>query len=277
MAETDSNGDVNGVGTSTKPSSLIQHGTIVNADFTQQADILVGSNGKILKIAKNIVLDGDTGDNVKVVDATGKYVLPGGIDPHVHLELTFMEQISETPETGTKCAIQGGTTTVIDFIIPPPVVQDGILLKTYEQWKAKYSGRASCNYSFHGCITKWDESMNRQIQDLAETAGINSFKMFMAYKNALMLDDASLVHGFQRCKELGILPAVHAENGELVSFLQDRVFREQQVTGPEGHPLSRPVRVESEACGKSCLPIMMVHSVYCFFFFFFYEWIAVGC
>eukprot|EP00977_Amphora_coffeiformis_P030403 scaffold46761_cov176-Amphora_coffeaeformis.AAC.2 len=252
-------------------SYLIKNGTVVNADYSHKADVLVGENGKILKVAPDIDISSspDNSDTlpVKVIDATGKYIMPGGIDPHVHLQLTFMGQVSETPETGTKCAIQGGTTLLIDFIIPPPSTEEGILLQTYQQWNDKYCQAASCNYSFHGCITKWDETMKQQIQQLQQEAGINSFKMFMAYKNALMLDDASLIQGFARCKQLGILPAVHAENGELVAYLQDQVINEQKITDPQGHPISRPVRVEAEACERAIsiasqlnAPLMIVHN-----------------
>lgn len=164
---------------------LIKNGTLVNADFTQKADIII-SNSKIQKIAPHIERPPSTG-RVREIDATGKYIMPGGIDPHVHLELCFMGQYSESPESGTRCAIAGGTTLLIDFIIPPPTAQPGILLETYQKsWVDKYKGKASCNYSFHGCITKWDnETMPLQLKQLAETAGINSTKMFMAYKNAL--------------------------------------------------------------------------------------------
>jgi dihydropyrimidinase len=243
-------------------SFLIQNGTVVNADGSRRADVLV-ENGKILKIADRIPAGHD---GVRVIDATGKYILPGGIDPHVHLALTFMEQSSESPASGTRCAIAGGTTTLMDFIIPPPVAEEGILRQTFDKWATKYQ-QASCNYSFHGCVTKWSESMPQQMKELQETAGLNSFKMFMAYKDALMLDDASLVQGFARCKELGVLPAVHAENGELVSFLQNQIVKKQGITGPEGHPLSRPDRVESEACERAITiasqlntPLMIVHN-----------------
>ena len=165
---------------------LIKNGTIVNADFTQKADILVGENGKILQIAPHIASEDLAQPAAREMDATGKYILPGGIDPHVHLELSFMGQYSEPPETGTRCAIAGGTTLLIDFIIPPVSAAPGILLETYQTWVDKYKNNASCNYSFHGCITKWDsDTMPSQLKELAETAGLNSTKMFMAYKNAL--------------------------------------------------------------------------------------------
>ena len=252
-------------------SYLLKNGTVVNVDGSRRADVLI-QNGKIVRVAPDLSIDNNNNSRssavvVQEIDARGKYILPGGIDPHVHLELTFMGQVSERPETGTCCAIAGGTTTIIDFIIPPPSTEDNILLSTHDKWAQKYANVASCNYSFHGCVTKWTDSMPRQMKELQEKAGINSFKMFMAYKNALMLDDASLVRGFGRCKDLGILPAVHAENGELVAFLQDQLVEQQNVTGPEGHPLSRPDRVESEACERAITiasqlntPLMIVHN-----------------
>jgi dihydropyrimidinase len=257
---------------------LIRNATVVNADHSRLADVLVDVKaGTIVDVAPKTSVSPDTASikippngRVRVVDGAGQYLLPGGIDPHVHLALTFMGQVSEPPLSGTRCAIAGGTTLIMDFIIPPVTARRGVLLETYRQWMDKYGegGPPSCHYAFHGCITKWDdETMPAQLEELRDVGGINSFKMFMAYKDALMLDDASLLRGFAHCKRLGLLPAVHAENGELVAYLQDDLVRVRGVVGPEGHPQSRPDRVESEACERAITiasqldaPLMIVHN-----------------
>lgn len=257
---------------------LIQNGIVVNADFSRKADVLVrAKDGKIVDITPSISaipsestsISVPPNSTVRTIDASDQYLLPGGIDPHVHLALTFMGQVSEPPSSGTRCAIAGGTTLLMDFIIPPVSSEPGVLLETYGAWMEKYStAPPSCHYSFHGCITQWDDAtMPQQLEELRDVAGVNSFKMFMAYKNALMLDDASLLRGFAHCKRLGLLPAVHAENGELVSYLQDQIVVERGIVGPEGHPMSRPDRVESEACERAITiasqlntPLMIVHN-----------------
>ncbi|RVW92912.1 Dihydropyrimidinase [Vitis vinifera] len=175
------------------------------------------------------------GDDVTVLDATGKFVMPGGIDPHTHLAMEFMG--TETIDdffSGQAAALAGGTTMHIDFVIPVK----GSLSKGLEAYKDK--AKKSCmDYGFHMAITKWDENVSREMEIMVKEKGINSFKFFLAYKGALMINDELLLEGLKKCKSLGALAMVHAENGDAVFEGQKRMI-ELGITGPEGHALSRP-------------------------------------
>ncbi len=158
---------------------------------------------------------GLTGD--EVLDATGCYVMPGGIDPHTHLEMPFMGTYSTDDfECGTRAALSGGTTMVVDFALPAPGqgLQDAL-----QMWHNK-SGRANCDYSYHMAITWWGEQVFNEMKDVVQDEGITTFKHFMAYKGALMVNDDEMFASFRRCAELGALPLVHAENGDIVADLQ---------------------------------------------------------
>jgi len=188
--------------------------------------------------------------------------MPGGIDPHTHMELPFMGTVaSESFYTGTAAAAAGGTTMIIDFVIPDP--QEN-LLSAYKKWRG-WAEKAATDYSFHVAVTWWDESVYQDMGVLVKEHGVNSFKHFMAYKNAIMAPDETLVKSFSRCLELGAIPTVHAENGELVYFLQQEMKR-KGIFGPEGHPQSRPPEVEGEAANRAIriaqtlkVPIYVVH------------------
>ena len=236
---------------------LIQGGTVVNADRAFRADVLC-VDGKIAEVDENLVAP--TG--ALVVDAGGQYVMPGGIDPHTHMQLPFMGTVTmDDFYTGTAAALAGGTTSIIDFVIPSPKQP---LLEAYQTWRG-WAEKSAADYSFHVAITWWDESVKRDMGTLVQQEGVNSFKHFMAYKNAIMCDDETLVNSFKRALELGAMPTVHAENGELVYLLQKQVA-EMGITGPEGHPLSRPPMVEGEAANRAIaiadvlgVPIYVVH------------------
>ena len=236
---------------------LIQGGTVVNADRAFRADVLC-VDGKIAEVDENLVAP--TG--ALVVDAGGQYVMPGGIDPHTHMQLPFMGTVTmDDFYTGTAAALAGGTTSIIDFVIPSPKQP---LLEAYQTWRG-WAEKSAADYSFHVAITWWDESVKRDMGTLVQQEGVNSFKHFMAYKNAIMCDDETLVNSFKRSLELGAMPTVHAENGELVYLLQKQVA-EMGITGPEGHPLSRPPMVEGEAANRAIaiadvlgVPIYVVH------------------
>ncbi len=238
-------------------SVLIKNGTIVNADQSFQADVLC-ADGKIQEIGSNI----SAPSGAEVIDAAGQYVMPGGIDPHTHMQLPFMGTVaSEDFYTGTAAGLAGGTTMIIDFVIPAP--QQNIL-EAYKQWR-EWSEKAVSDYSFHVAITWWDETVHADMKTLVEKHGVNSFKHFMAYKGAIMATDEILVNSFNRALELGAMPTVHAENGEMVAQLQSKIF-EMGITGPEGHPLSRPPEVESEAACRAIsianvygVPLYIVH------------------
>jgi dihydropyrimidinase len=188
--------------------------------------------------------------------------MPGGIDPHTHMQLPFMGTVaSEDFYTGTAAGLAGGTTMIIDFVIPAP--QQNIM-EAYHQWR-EWSQKAVADYSFHVAITWWDETVHADMQTLVEKYGVNSFKHFMAYKGAIMATDEILVNSFNRALELGAICTVHAENGDMVAQLQNKIF-EMGITGPEGHPLSRPPEVEGEAASRAIsianvygVPLYVVH------------------
>ena len=238
-------------------SVLIKNGTIVNADQSFQADVLC-ADGKIQEIGSNI----SAPSGAEIIDAAGQYVMPGGIDPHTHMQLPFMGTVaSEDFYTGTAAGLAGGTTMIIDFVIPAP--QQNIM-EAYHQWR-EWSQKAVADYSFHVAITWWDETVHTDMQTLVEKYGVNSFKHFMAYKGAIMATDEILVNSFNRALELGAICTVHAENGDMVAQLQNKIF-EMGITGPEGHPLSRPPEVEGEAASRAIsianvygVPLYVVH------------------
>ena len=237
---------------------LIQGGTVVTADQSFRADVLC-RDGRIAAIGDGI----DAPKGAARIDAGGQYVMPGGIDPHTHMQLPFMGTVaSEDFFTGTSAGLAGGTTMIIDFVIPNP--QQNIL-DAYHQWR-DWAEKAVADYSFHVAITWWDDTVHADMGTLVRDHGINSFKHFMAYKGAIMADDEILVNSFSRALELGAIPTVHAENGELVYRLQQALF-DKGITGPEGHPLSRPPEVEGEAANRAIriaevlgAPLYIVHN-----------------
>ena len=238
-------------------SVLIKNGTIVNADQSFKADVLC-ADGKIQEIGSNI----SAPSGAEVIDAAGQFVMPGGIDPHTHMQLPFMGTVaSEDFYTGTAAGLAGGTTMIIDFVIPSPQTS---ILEAYHQWR-EWAEKSVADYSFHVAITWWDETVHADMKTLVEKHGVNSFKHFMAYKGAIMAPDEILVNSFNRSLELGAMPTVHAENGEMVAQLQKKIF-DMGITGPEGHPLSRPPEVEAEAANRAIsianvygVPLYIVH------------------
>ncbi len=238
-------------------SILIRGGTVVNADRSFVADVLC-QDGSVVAVGENLHAPA----GATVVDAGGQYVMPGGIDPHTHMQLPFMGTTTmDDFFSGTAAAMAGGTTTIIDFVIPNPQQP---LLEAYQTWRG-WAEKSASDYSFHMAITWWDETVKRDMGTLVQQEGINSFKHFMAYKNAIMCDDETLVNSFKRALELGAMPTVHAENGELVYLLQREVAA-LGISGPEGHPLSRPPMVEGEAANRAIaiadvlgVPIYVVH------------------
>ncbi len=237
---------------------LIKGGTVVNAEQSVRADVLC-QDGIITAVGENL----DAPAGATVVDAGGQYVMPGGIDPHTHMQLPFMGTVTtEDFYTGTAAGLAGGTTMIIDFAIPNP--QQNIL-EAYQQWR-EWGEKSVADYSFHVAITWWDDTVYEDMGTLVRDHGVNSFKHFMAYKGAIMADDEILVNSFSRAVELGAIPTVHAENGELVFRLQQELFN-KGITGPEGHPLSRPPEVEGEAANRAIRiaevlrsPVYIVHN-----------------
>jgi dihydropyrimidinase len=237
---------------------FIQGGTVVNADRTVRADVLC-RDGIIAAVGEGL----EVPQGATVVDAGGQYVMPGGIDPHTHMQLPFMGTVaSEDFYTGTAAGLAGGTTMIIDFVIPSPQTS---ILSAYHQWR-EWAEKSVADYSFHVAITWWDDTVHADMGTLVKKHGVNSFKHFMAYKNAIMADDEILVNSFTRARELGAIATVHAENGELVFRLQQAMI-DKGITGPEGHPLSRPPEVEGEAANRAIriaevlkVPLYVVHN-----------------
>lgn len=237
------------------PTKVIKDGTIVTADLTYKADVLI-EGGKIIEIGQG--LSGD-----EVLDATGCYVMPGGIDPHTHLEMPFMGTYSSDDfESGTRAALAGGTTMVVDFALPNPGES---LLDALKRWDNK-STTAACDYSFHMAVTWWSEQVFDEMETVVKERGINTFKHFLAYKGALMVNDDELYSSFLRLAELGATPMVHAENGDVVAELSAKLLAEGN-TGPEAHAYSRPPQVEGEATNRAIMiadmagaPLYVVHT-----------------
>jgi dihydropyrimidinase len=238
-------------------SILIRGGTVITAENTFRADVYC-KDGLIRAVGEGL----DAPAGAEIVDAGGQLVMPGGIDPHTHMELPFMGTVaSEDFYSGTAAGLAGGTTMIIDFVIPNPQQR---LMDAYRAWRG-WAEKACADYAFHVAVTWWDESVHDDMATLVREEGVNSFKHFMAYKNAIMATDETMYLSFKRALELGAIVTVHAENGELVYQLQKEML-ERGITGPEGHPLSRPEAVEGEAANRAIrfaevigVPLYIVH------------------
>ena len=234
-------------------SKVIKGGTVVTADRSYVADVKI-DHGVITEIGNNLSAD-------ETLDADGCYVMPGGIDPHTHLEMPFMGTYSTDDfESGTRAALSGGTTMVVDFCLPAPGQS---LLEARQMWDNKTS-KASCDYSYHMAITWWGKQVFEEMAQVVDS-GINTFKHFMAYKGALMVNDEEMYSSFLRCSALGAMPLVHAENGDVVAQLQASLMADGN-SGPEAHAYSRPPQVEGEAVNRSIMiadmagvPLYVVH------------------
>lgn len=236
---------------------LIKNGKVVSSKETKKADIYI-KDGKISQIAPKINISG----NVKIIDATGKYILPGGIDVHTHLDMPFMGSFSTDDfYTGTVAAAFGGTTSILDYIIPQKFqpASDAINL-----WHEKAKNKAVIDYGFHLAVIPPLEKLLEELPILAEQ-GITSIKCFLAYKNALMLDDGNLFKLLEAAAKNKILVCVHAENGEVIDVLTKK-YLEECKTDPIYHAFSRPAALEGEAAsrilklaGITDTPVYFVH------------------
>ncbi|XP_033210521.1 dihydropyrimidinase isoform X2 [Belonocnema kinseyi] len=224
---------------------LIKNGKIVNEDGMIDSDVYV-EDGIIKQLGRNLIIPGGT----RKIDARGKYVMPGGIDPHTHLEFEFMGATSvDDFYQGTKAAVAGGTTMIMDFVIPR---RGESLLEAYDRYRANADEKVCCDYSLHVAITSWSPKVKEEMTILARDHGVNSFKFFMAYKDMYMLRDPELIEAFTLCKNLGAVAMVHAENGDLIAENTKKLLA-AGVTGPEGHEMSRPEEVEAEAVNRACV------------------------
>ena len=216
---------------------VIKNADIVNADTRFTADILCDGE-TIARIDREITPP----PGAEVIDATGKHVFPGFIDPHTHIYLPFMGTFSKDDyETGTKAALVGGTTTIFEMVCPARDMSpaDGFAL-----WRQQAQGKACCDYSFHMGVTRFDTDSASQLRDIVR-AGVGSFKVFLAYKGAFGVDDTELWQTLALARELGVIVTAHCENETLVSQLQRQLLAAGR-TGPDAHHDSRPPRVEAE-------------------------------
>jgi dihydropyrimidinase len=222
-------------------SVLIKNGRVITATDDYIADIFI--EGEIVKsIGQNLSVKAD-----REIDATGKLIFPGGIDPHVHLDMPFMGTYSsDNYETGTRAALFGGTTMVIDFILQK---QGNSLRAALQEWQGRSEGNCLGDYSFHMAVTDFNADTKNEIQEMIEKEGITSFKTFMAYKGALMIDDRQMVGLMQEVKKHGGLINVHATNGDMIDFLVDN-HRAEGKLSPLYHYLSQPEVTEAEASGR---------------------------
>jgi dihydropyrimidinase len=222
-------------------SVLIKNGRVVTASDDYVADVFIEKD-KIVAIGKDLKFVADT-----IIDASGKLVMPGGIDPHVHLEMPFMGTFSsDTYETGTRAALFGGTTTVIDFILQK---QGSSLQSSLDEWHGRAHGNTVGDYSFHMAVTDFNENTKAEIKTMIEKEGITSFKTFMAYKGALMIDDRQMIGLMEEVKKHGGLINVHATNGDMIDFLVAKHKSEGKLT-PLYHYLSQPEITEAEASSR---------------------------
>jgi len=238
---------------------LIKGGEVVNEDGRQMADVYV--EGRTIKaVGPNL----EVGAGTRVIDATGKLVIPGGIDTHTHCQMPFMGMVAvDDFFIGTKAALAGGTTMIIDFVIP---TKGESLLTAYSRWRGWADEKVCCDYSLHMAVTHWGPQVEAEMAKVTSPeVGINSFKVFMAYKDVFMLQDGEIIECFKRAREVGAIAQVHAENGDLIEENQAKLLA-AGVTGPEGHPMSRPEEVEASATLRACVianqvkcPLYVVH------------------
>jgi dihydropyrimidinase len=247
--------------------TLIENGTVVTASDTYLADVLV-EDEKIALIGR--ALSKTVGTVDRTIDAKGKYVVPGGIDAHTHLDMPFGGSFSADDfESGTRAAAFGGTTTVIDFAIQPPkdvkTGKFGTLRQGLDEWHGKAEGKASIDYGFHMIVRNVDEATLGEMDSLVKTGGVPSFKLFTAYPGVFMVDDAQIFRALQRTGENGGLICMHAENGGVIDVLIEQALKKGH-TAPKYHALTRPPRLEGEAAQRVIalaevaeVPLYIVH------------------
>jgi len=232
-------------------SILIKGGKIVTAAETFIGDVYIEGE-QIVAIGRDLPHQAD-----RVIDAKGKLVMPGGIDPHVHLDMPFMGAFSSDDyTTGTRAALHGGTTMVIDFILQ---TQGDTLHNALKTWQAKSTGKAIGDYSYHMAVTDFNDDVAKEVVQFIEEEGITSFKTFMAYKGALMIDDGQMVELMKIVKKHGGLVTVHATNGDMIDALVAR-HKAEGKRSPLYHYLSQPEVTEAEASARFC---DMLHYTQC--------------
>ncbi len=218
-------------------SLLIKSGEIITPDSRYVADIWCEGE-TITKIERNLTAPA----GAEVIDATGKFVFPGFIDPHVHIYLPFMGTVSkDNYETGSKAALVGGTTTMIEMCVPSRQMS---AKEGFETWMSKAEGKSACDFTFHMGVTKFDDETEAQLREIVRR-GISSFKIFLAYKGAFGIDDTELYRTLKLAKELGVIVTAHCENETLVAERCKELIAAGR-TGTGEHHESRPPLVEAE-------------------------------
>src|SRR6266403_3427390 len=237
--------------------TIVTNGRVVTATDTYSSDVAITA-GKIAAIGQNLPRENAT----HIIDATGKYVLPGGIDVHTHLDMPFGGTTSADDfETGTRAAAFGGTTTLIDFAIQ----YKGQTLRTaFDTWMQKAAGKAVSDYSFHCIITDLADAQLEEMNALVRE-GVSSFKLVMAYPGVFMLDDASIFRALRTTAKNGGLVCMHAENGNAIDVIVQQALAEGK-KAPKYHALTRPTTAEAEATGRAIAlaemagaPVYIVH------------------
>ena len=238
-------------------SLLIKNGRVVTASDDYYADVFVEKD-TVSVIGKNLVIDAD-----QVVNATGKLVIPGGVDPHTHLEMPFGgTTTSDDFETGTRAAAHGGTTCLIDFAIQPKGTST---IEALDTWHAKAAGKTAIDYGFHMIITDLPEDRTQEMRRLADE-GITSYKLFMAYPGALLSDDGTIFRAMRKAGQDGTLICMHAENGIVIDELAKIAFADGKGGEPRQHAYTRPTRLEAEGVHRALAiaevaqaPVYIVH------------------
>ncbi|MEO5684215.1 MAG: dihydropyrimidinase [Chitinophagaceae bacterium] len=219
-------------------TTLIKNGRIITGADDYIADMFIEGE-TIAVIGKHLQMTAD-----KEIDASGKLIFPGGIDPHVHLDMPFMGTFSsDSYETGTRAALYGGTTMVIDFVLQ---TQGKSLQHALTDWRSRSDNNCVGDYSFHMAVTDFNEETKKEIKHFVEEEGIVSFKTFMAYKGALMIDDRQMIGLMEEVKKCGGLINVHATNGDMIDYLVAK-HRAEGKLSPLYHYLSQPEITEAEA------------------------------
>jgi len=232
-------------------SVLIKNGRIITVASDSVADIFIEGE-KIKVIGKNLSMEAD-----KIIDATGLLIFPGGVDSHVHLEMPFMGTSScDNYETGTRAALYGGTTSVIDFVIQK---QGHSLQSALDEWRSRSDNNCVSDYAFHMAVTDFNPDTKKEIKNMIENEGITSFKTFMAYKGALMIDDLQMVELMKEVKLHGGMVTVHATNGDIIDDLVAK-YKSEGKLSPVYHYLSQPEESETEASERF---VDMVNSTGC--------------
>jgi len=235
---------------------LIRHGTVVNADGSLAADVLIEGE-KVVQVGPSLAADAD-----RTYDATGRYVIPGGVDVHTHLDMPLGDTTSADDfESGTIAAAFGGTTTIVDFAVQDP---GDTLHHALETWTRKAEGKAAIDYGFHVIVTDLTERVEQEMDELVGE-GVTSFKLFLAYPGRLMVDDATIFRALLRTAWNGGLVLVHAENGGVIDVLTKRALAEGR-REPRQHALTRPAQAEAEAVHRAIAlaelagaPVYIVH------------------